>query len=88
MSDDHTVVEIRNFLGEKFTRSVHMHKGVTCKPTGTKDEIMVEGNDLEKVSLSGEVMRLLNCLSCTVLNIINRCVVTLKLNCDCQILGI
>ena len=53
MSDDHTIVDIRNFLGEKYTRTVRMHEGVTCKPTGTKDEIKIEGNDLEKVSLSG-----------------------------------
>lgn len=53
MSEENTVVEIRNFLGEKYTRTVHMRKGVTCTPTGTKDEIMLEGNDLELVSQSG-----------------------------------
>ena len=52
-AEDHTVAEIRNFLGEKYTRTVRMLPGVTCKPTGTKDEIKIEGNDLEKVSLSG-----------------------------------
>ena len=52
-SVEDTIVDIRNFLGEKFTRQVKMLPGVQCKHTGTKDEIMVWGNDLEKVSLSG-----------------------------------
>ena len=46
-------VEIRNFLGEKYTRTVKMLEGVECKHSGVKDEIIVEGNDIEKVSLSG-----------------------------------
>ncbi len=53
-SAEDEVVDIRNFLGEKFTRQVKMLDGVKCKHTGTKDEVMVWGNDLEKVSLSGE----------------------------------
>ena len=53
-SEGDTVVDIRNFLGEKFTRQVKMLPGVMCKHTGVKDEIMVFGNDLEKVSLSCE----------------------------------
>lgn len=53
-TQDNTVVDIRNFLGEKFTRTVHLKPGVTCTPTGNKDEIQVEGNDLEMVTLSGE----------------------------------
>lgn len=55
MSEENSVVEIRNFLGEKYTRTVRMRPGVTCTPTGTKDEIKVEGNDLELVSQSGMV---------------------------------
>ena len=54
MSEEGTVVEIRNFLGEKYTRTVRMRKGVQASPTGTKDEIKVEGNDLELVSQSGK----------------------------------
>ncbi len=54
MTEDNTVVDIRNFLGEKFTRRIRMRSGVTCTPTGSKDEIKVEGNDLELVSQSGE----------------------------------
>jgi len=53
MNEEKTVVDIRNFLGEKYTRTVKMGEGVTCTPTGVKDEIKVEGNDLERVSQSG-----------------------------------
>lgn len=55
-SEENTVVEIRNFLGEKYTRTVHMKPGVTCCSTGTKDEIKLEGNDLEMVSQSGKLI--------------------------------
>ena len=61
MSDDNTTVDIRNFLGEKYTRHVRMGEGVTCKPTGVKDEIKVEGNDLEKVSQSGKWIPQVTC---------------------------
>lgn len=54
MSEGGTVVDIRNFLGEKYTRTVKMRPGVTCAQTGVKDEIKVEGNDLELVSQSGK----------------------------------
>ena len=54
MQENGTLVEIRNFLGEKYIRRVRMREGVKCSPTGTKDEIQVEGNDLEMVSLSGK----------------------------------
>ena len=49
-------IDIRNFLGEKVTRTVHMHDGVTVKPSGNKDELYVEGNDIEKVSLSAALI--------------------------------
>lgn len=52
-SEENTLVEIRNFLGEKYTRKVNMREGVKCSSTGNKDEIKVEGNDLELVSQSG-----------------------------------
>lgn len=55
-SEENTMVEIRNFLGEKYTRTVHMRPGVKCSPTGSKDEIKVEGNDLELVSQSGMLL--------------------------------
>ena len=53
LSEEGTVVEVRNFLGEKYTRVVRLRKGVTASPTGTKDEIKVEGNDIELVTQSG-----------------------------------
>ena len=50
--DDGATVEVRNFLGEKYVRRVSMSAGVKCVQTGQKDEIAVEGNDLELVSQS------------------------------------
>merc|ERR1711964_727523 len=44
--------EVRNFLGERIIRKVTMRDGVQVKPSGQKDEFIVEGNDLEKVSQS------------------------------------
>lgn len=62
MREDGTVVDIRNFLGEKYTRTVRMRTGVKCSPTGNKDEIQVEGNDLELVSQSGKWSSLPTCI--------------------------
>jgi len=51
--EKNTVVEIRNFLGEKFIRRVHLQPGVTCTNSTTmKDELILEGNDIELVSRS------------------------------------
>merc|ERR1712157_293748 len=47
ISENGTLVEVRNFLGEKYVRKVRMIEGVTCKNSGNKDELVVEGNDLE-----------------------------------------
>ena len=47
-------VEVRNFLGEKRVRHIHMLEGVTvAKSEAQKDEIILEGNDIEAVSTSG-----------------------------------
>lgn len=44
-------VEIRNFLGEKRLRTVDMRPGVTVQNSpNVKDEIMLQGNDIEIVS--------------------------------------
>eukprot|EP00178_Gracilaria_changii_P009954 TRINITY_DN2896_c0_g1_i5.p2 TRINITY_DN2896_c0_g1~~TRINITY_DN2896_c0_g1_i5.p2 ORF type:complete len:198 (+),score=40.42 TRINITY_DN2896_c0_g1_i5:29-595(+) len=51
-----TAVQVRNFLGEKVVREVSMIDGVTVRATGEKDEIVVEGNDIEKVSLSAALI--------------------------------
>ena len=50
-------IEIRNFLGEKFNRKVAMRDGVTVKASTQKDELILEGNDIEKVSLSGKKLQ-------------------------------
>lgn len=48
-------VEIRNFLGEKYIRRVDMAKGVTIATSSKqKDEFVIEGNDVENVSQTGE----------------------------------
>lgn len=53
-SENNTVIEIRNFLGEKFIRKVKMMKGVTCvNSAAQKDELILQGNDIEAVSQSG-----------------------------------
>ena len=55
ISEENTMVEVRNFLGEKFTRHVRMLSGVTCRPSGKlKDEFILEGNSIEFVSQSGK----------------------------------
>ena len=47
------VVEIRNFLGEKRVRRVTMLDGVKIlRSPAIKDELLIEGNDLELVSRS------------------------------------
>mmetsp|Transcript_13391 Transcript_13391/g.25583 ORF Transcript_13391/g.25583 Transcript_13391/m.25583 type:complete len:194 (+) Transcript_13391:77-658(+) len=53
IEDGGKVVEIRNFLGEKRVRSVKMLEGVTiAKDKAVKDQIILEGNDIETVSRS------------------------------------
>lgn len=55
ISESNTLVDIRNFLGEKFNRQVRMLPGVTCIASkDMKDEFVLEGNDIELVSRSGE----------------------------------
>ena len=55
-----TVIEIRNFLGEKLIRRVQLLGGVTCKHSDAqKDEIILSGNDVQNVSQSGMFFRLI-----------------------------
>ncbi|KAJ1628479.1 60s ribosomal protein l9 [Pavlovales sp. CCMP2436] len=52
-----TVVEIRNFLGEKIVRRIQCHPGVTCtRSKDIKDEIVMVGNDIDNVSLSASLI--------------------------------
>ena len=55
-TNEGTVVEIRNFLGEKYIRKVPLRPGVTCANSSQKDEIILEGNDIELVSNSGKIL--------------------------------
>ncbi|KAH6574339.1 hypothetical protein BASA50_002828 [Batrachochytrium salamandrivorans] len=52
ITDEKTLIEIRNFLGDKNTRRVKMLEGVTVDVTATKDEIVLVGNDIQNVSQS------------------------------------
>ncbi|XKL63646.1 hypothetical protein PGB90_006010 [Kerria lacca] len=55
-TENNTVIEIRNFLGEKYIRRVKMNPGVTVVNSKNKDELIVEGNDIELVSGSGDII--------------------------------
>eukprot|EP00164_Ancoracysta_twista_P000798 GFYU01001050.1.p2 GENE.GFYU01001050.1~~GFYU01001050.1.p2 ORF type:complete len:192 (-),score=80.49 GFYU01001050.1:41-616(-) len=53
ITDDKKRIEIRNFLGEKVVRGVDMLPGVTIERSAkVKDEIILQGNDIENVSQS------------------------------------
>jgi large subunit ribosomal protein L9e len=47
-------LEIRNFLGDKYTRRIPMLDGVTVEiSSAQKDELILTGNDIQNVSQSG-----------------------------------
>merc|ERR1712109_338949 len=53
-----TLVEVRNFLGEKYTRRVRMHEGVKCENSKEqKDELILTGNSIEAVSQSAALIQ-------------------------------
>merc|ERR1712038_1736109 len=53
-----TLVEVRNFLGEKYTRRVRMHDGAKCENSkDQKDELILSGNSIEAVSQSAALIQ-------------------------------
>lgn len=54
---ENNVVEIRNFLGERRMRRVVMQSGVKIvRSEAVKDELVLTGNDIEKVSGSAALL--------------------------------
>ncbi|GLH00381.1 hypothetical protein R5R35_007087 [Gryllus longicercus] len=57
-TEENTVIEIRNFLGEKYIRRVKMAPGVTVvNSPKQKDELILEGNSIEDVSQSAALIQ-------------------------------
>nr|ALS04813.1 hypothetical protein [Pseudodiaptomus poplesia] len=58
ISEGGSLIEVRNFLGEKYIRKVRMAPGVTVENSkGQKDELIVTGNCLEDVSQSAALIQ-------------------------------
>ncbi|CAN6215440.1 unnamed protein product [Urochloa humidicola] len=57
ITNANTAIEIRNFLGEKKVRKVDMLEGVTIlRSEKVKDELILDGNDIELVSRSAALI--------------------------------
>jgi len=58
IQNENKLLEIRNFLGEKFIRRVNMRDGVTITSSPkVKDELVLQGNDIELVSQSAALIQ-------------------------------
>eukprot|EP01084_Bolivina_argentea_P248572 415821_1 len=51
--EDGKVLQVLNYIGQKDKRRIRVRPGVTInEPDGTKDELWIEGNDIDAVSQS------------------------------------
>ncbi|XP_022100359.1 60S ribosomal protein L9-like [Acanthaster planci] len=58
IQEENKLLEVRNFLGEKFVRRVYMKEGVKVSASAkVKDELILEGNDIELVSQSAALVQ-------------------------------
>ncbi|VDN50988.1 unnamed protein product [Dracunculus medinensis] len=56
LQEKSSVVEIRNFLGEKYVRRVTLPDGVRATLSANqKDELIIDGNDIQLVSQAGNI---------------------------------